>query len=654
MSDSAHLADAPVIRVSLPDGSVKTTARGTRIIDFVRASIGAGLAKAAIAAKLDGQEVDLERPLLADTKLEVITSKSEGALELIRHSSAHVVASVVQKLFPGTQVTIGPVIEDGFFYDFFAARPFTPEDLERIEQGVNELLAADVKFSRSELPVAQAIEFFKAKGEAFKAEIIEDLAAKGAETVSLYQHGDWIDLCRGPHIPSTGKIGAIKLTATSGAYWRGDSSKPMLQRIYGTAWRSKEELAAYLARIEEAKKRDHRRLGKDLELFTFHPYAPGAAFWLPKGAVLYNILSQFMRQALLANGYQEVRTPLLFNKALWQISGHWDKYRENMFLVEEKQDEPAEFSLKPMNCPSHHLLFASTRRSYRELPLRFHDQGVLHRNEERGALGGLTRVRQFCQDDGHIYLAQSMIGEEVQRNIKLIAAVYGAFNLSFEAKFSTRPDKYIGTVETWDRAEADLKLALEGSGLPYALKPGDGAFYGPKIDFDVADSLGRKFQLATIQLDYQNPERFDLSYIGEDGGQHRPVIIHRAIFGSFERFIAILIEHYAGSFPVWLAPEQVRVLTVSEKQLEWAREVREALRARGLRVTLDESSEKLGAKIRLAQLAKVPYSLVVGDKEVEAKAVSPRRHGTEDLKQMPLAQFAELIEGEARWPTIGT
>jgi len=642
------------VSIKLPDGTLKQVARGTRIIDFVRTQIGAGLAKAALAAKLDGKEVDLSHELTADGAIEIITLKAPEALDYIRHSAAHVVASVVQKLFPGTQVTIGPVIEDGFYYDFAAEKPFTPEDLERIEVGINEVLAADVAFTRSEMKPADAVAFFLAKGEKYKAEIIEDLAAKGAETVSLYQHGDWIDLCRGPHIPSTGKIGAVKLTATSGAYWRGDHRNQMLQRIYGTAWRNKDELAAYLHRQEEAKKRDHRRLGKDLELFTFHKYAPGAAFWLPKGAILYNILSQFMRETLLGHGYDEVKTPLIFNKDLWLTSGHWDKYRENMFLVEEKEGEPAEFSLKPMNCPSHHLLFGTTRRSYRELPLRFHDQGVLHRNEERGALGGLTRVRQFQQDDAHIYLAESMIGDEIARLLTLIDRVYKVFDMTFTAGYSTRPDKFLGTAETWDRAEAALKQALDASGLPYTTNPGDGAFYGPKIDLAVADSLGRKFQLATIQLDYLAPERFDLTYIGEDGAQHRPVVIHRAIFGSFERFIALLLEHYAGALPTWLAPEQVRVVTVTENQIAWAREVMTALRARGVRATVDDSKDKLGAKIRLAQLAKVPFALVVGDKEVEAKAVAPRRFGAEDLKQMPLERFFEIIDAEARWPRIET
>jgi threonyl-tRNA synthetase len=466
--------------------------------------------------------------------------------------------------------------------------------------------------------------------------------------VSLYKHGGWIDLCRGPHLPSTGRIGALKLLTTSGAYWRGDHRNPMLQRIYGTAWRSQKELDAYLHRIEEAKRRDHRKLGKELELFAFHPFAPGAAFWLPKGATLYSTLQDAMRRLTRKNGYVEVKTPLLFNKGLWEISGHWGKYKENMFLVEDSETKEHDHSLKPMNCPSHHLLYQMGKRSYRELPLRLHTQDVLHRNEASGVLGGLTRVRQFQQDDAHIYLTELQIVDEVRRLVGEIDTVYSALQLKYTAKFSTRPEQRIGDDAMWDRAEGALRGALEALSMKAELKPGEGAFYGPKIDFDVEDAIGRKWQVATIQLDYAASERFDLTYVGEDNKEHRPVIIHRAVYGSFERFIAILVEHFAGAFPPWLAPVQALLLPVSDKFLDYARETRERLA--GFRVEVDESNEKLGAKIRSAELQKVPYIVVVGEKEQAAGNVSPRRHGGKDLGAMSREAFLELLRKEATPP----
>jgi threonyl-tRNA synthetase len=497
----------------------------------------------------------------------------------------------------------------------------------------------------------EAIQLFEGKGEKFKVEIVKDIAARGSKTLTLYSHGDWVDFCLGPHAPSTGKIGVIKLLSTSGAYWRGDHRNPMLQRIYGTAFFDKKALAEYLNRMEEARKRDHRKLGKELDLFHFHQFAPGAAFWTPKGTTLYNTLATFMRRLTGETGYVEIKTPLLFNKGLWEISGHWGKYKENMFLVLDTESGEHDFSLKPMNCPSHHIYYGFKKHSYRDLPLRLHTQDVLHRNEAAGSLGGLTRVRQFAQDDAHIYCMESQIADEVRRFVQLLDRVYSAVGLKYAVKLSTRPANRLGTDEQWDRAEGGLKSALEGLGLQYELKPGDGAFYGPKIDFDVSDSIGRKWQLGTMQLDYQAPERFDLTYIGEDNAEHRPVVLHRAIYGSFERFIAILIEHFAGAFPTWLAPVQATLVTVADRQLDYARQVRDRLRAKGYRVELDERGMTLNAKIREAQLQKLPFTLVIGDNEVEAGGVAPRRYGGEDLKSMKLEAFEALLEKEAAWPS---
>ncbi len=641
---------ADQITVTLPDGSQKQAARGTTIADFVREGIGAGLAKAALFARVNGEDMDLSRVLDADAKLQIFTSKSPEGLELIRHDASHVVAGVVQRLYPGTQVTIGPATEEGFYYDFFRDRPFTPEDLEKIEAEANKELAQNQPFVRSEISMDEAIRLFEGKGETFKVEIVKDIAAKGAKTLTLYSHGDWVDFCLGPHAPSTGKIGVIKLMSTSGAYWRGDHRNPMLQRIYGTAFFDKKALQEYLNRMEEARKRDHRKLGKELDLFHFHPYSPGAAFWTPKGTTLYNTLAAFMRRLTTDSGYVEIKTPLLFNKGLWETSGHWGKYKENMFLVLDSESGEHDFSLKPMNCPSHHLYYGFKKHSYRDLPLRLHTQDVLHRNEAAGSLGGLTRVRQFAQDDAHIYCREDQIPEEVKRFVHILDRVYKAVGLSYSVKLSTRPEKRLGDDSLWDRAEGSLKSALEGLGLAYELNPGDGAFYGPKIDFDVSDSIGRKWQLGTIQLDYLAPERFDLTYVGEDNAEHRPVVLHRAIYGSFERFIAILIEHFAGAFPAWLAPVQATIVTVADRQMDYARQVRDDLRAKGYRVELDERGMTLNAKIRDAQMQKVPFTLVIGDNEVEAGAVAPRRYGGEDLKTMKREAFTALLEKEAAWP----
>ncbi|HEX5058554.1 MAG TPA: threonine--tRNA ligase [Kofleriaceae bacterium] len=650
----------PNVTITLPDGSTKQVAAGTTISDFVRTQIGTGLAKAALFAKYDGAEVDLTHKLDHDGALAIFTTKNPEALDLVRHDAAHIVASVVQRLFPGTQVTIGPTIEDGFYYDFYREKPFTEEDLKTIEAAANEEIKKDLPFHRKEVSKDEAIALFTRLGEKFKLELVEDIFNKGAPTLSLYEHGDWVDFCLGPHGPSTGRVGVIKILSVAGAYWRGDHRNPQLQRIYGTAFFTQKDLDAWTHQQEEAKKRDHKRLGPALDLFHFHPAAPGAAFWTAKGTVIYTTLQTAMRNMCLANGYQEIKTPLIYNKSLWETSGHWGKYRENMFLIFDKEsdeklpaEERASSSLKPMNCPSHYLFYQIKRRSYRELPLRLHTQDVLHRNEAAGALSGLTRVRQFQQDDAHIMLMESQIADEVAALTKLISRVYSAFGLEFTAKFATRPEVKIGDDALWDKAESALKAALIATGLPYELKPGDGAFYGPKIDFDVADSIGRKWQLGTIQLDYNAPERFDMTYIGDDNKEHRPVVIHRAIYGSFERFIGILIEHFAGNVPVWLAPEQARILPVAERHHAWADEVAAKMRAAGLRVDVDRSHGRIGGMIRESEIAKVPYALVVGDKEVEAQGVSPRKHGAGkegDLGLMPLDQFVARLTDEAKIP----
>jgi threonyl-tRNA synthetase len=634
--------------VQLPDGSIKEVPDNATVAD-VAAAIGKRLAKDAIAGKVNGKVVDVYTPVPEGAKVEIVTPKSEEGIDTIRHSTAHLMAHAVQELFPGTQVTIGPVIENGFFYDFATDRPFTDDDLRAVEEKMEELAKRDLPVRREEWTREEAIATFEKMGEHYKVEIIK--AIPGDEALSVYRQGEWFDLCRGPHVPSTGRLGAFKLTSVAGAYWRGDIKNAMLQRIYGTAWGDKEQLEKYLKQVEEAKARDHRRLGKELDLFHFHPFAPGAAFWTPKGTTIYQTLAQFMRELTLANGYVEIKTPLLFNKGLWEISGHWGKYRENMFLVLDTESNEHDFSLKPMNCPSHHLYYGMKRHSYRELPLRLHTQDVLHRNEAAGAMSGLTRVRQFAQDDAHIYCLEDQVPEEVKKFVALLDEVYRAVGLEYTAKFATRPEQRIGDDALWDRAESLLKAALDALGRPYELKPGDGAFYGPKIDFDVSDSIGRKWQLGTIQLDYNAPERFDLTYIGEDNAEHRPVVLHRAIYGSFERFIAILIEHFAGAFPFWLAPVQAAVLPLSEKFLEYATGVTEQLRAAGIRVTLDDSNEKLGAKIRNAQLEKIPFMLIVGEKEASSGSVSLRKRTGGDQGSVSvadvIAQARELISSRA-------
>ena len=626
------------MNVQLPDGSIREVPENATIAD-VAASIGRRLAKDAIAGKIDGKVVDVSAPVPEGAKVEIVTPKSEEGVDTIRHSTAHLMAMAVQELFPGTQVTIGPVIEHGFYYDFGTDRPFTDEDLRRIEEKMQEIVKRDLPVKREEWSRDEAIAMFEKLGERYKVEIIQ--AIPGDEQLSVYRQGEWFDLCRGPHVPSTGRLGAFKLTSVAGAYWRGDSRNAMLQRIYGTAWADKEQLEAHLKQVEEAKARDHRKLGKELDLFHFHPFAPGAAFWTPSGTTVYQTLSQYMREMALANGYVEVKTPLLFNKGLWEISGHWGKYRENMFLVLDSETGEHDFSLKPMNCPSHYLYYGMKKHSYRDLPLRLHTQDVLHRNEASGTLGGLTRVRQFAQDDAHIICMESQVTDEVRRFVAFLDEVYSTFGLEYTAKFSTRPPQRIGDDALWDRAEDFLRRALEALGRPYEVKEGEGAFYGPKIDFDVSDSIGRKWQLGTIQLDYNAPERFDMTYVGEDNAEHRPVVLHRAIYGSFERFLAILIEHFAGAFPLWLAPVQAIVLPLSEKFVDYANDVGSRIRAARVRVEVDASNEKLGAKIRNAQLRKIPFMLVVGEKEASGGTVSVRKRTGGDQAVVSVEEWIE-------------
>jgi threonyl-tRNA synthetase len=634
---------AASIRVSLPDGSVREIPAGSSAADLA-ASIGPRLAKDALLARVNGRLQDLRALLPPDATVEIVTEKNAAALEVLRHSTAHATAQAVQELFPGTKIGQGPVIENGFYYDFDRDEPFSEHDLAAIEARMREIVARDLPIERVDLPKPEAIAFFEREQEPYK---IYFATTKGDDRVSIYRQGDWTDFCRGPHLPSTGRLRAFKLLSVAGAYWLGSEKNKMLQRIYGTAFFSQAELDAHLQLLEEARRRDHRKLGRELDLFMFHPWAPGAAFWTERGTILFNVLNETMRE-LQRQDYREIKTPLLYNKQLWELSGHWGKYRENMFLVLDSETGEHDFSLKPMNCPSHYVYFNSKTHSYRELPIRFTTYDVLHRNEVSGALSGLTRVRQFQQDDCHIFLREDQIEAEVARLARFILDYYALFGLQATLKFATRPATRIGDDAMWDRAEGALRAALEATGLPYELKPGDGAFYGPKVDFDVADSLGRKWQLGTIQLDYAAPERFDLSYVGQDNAPHRPVVIHRAVNGSFERFIAILIEHFAGAFPLWLAPEQVRVLPITDRALDYGKQVREACAGQGLRATLDERGEKIGAKIRDAQLQKVPYMLVLGDREAAAGTVAVRSRKQGDLGAIPLQDFLARATEDVR------
>ena len=627
------------VAVTTPDGTVHHVEAGTRALDVLK--VAGALNNQVLAAQVNDRVVDLARPLTEDCRVAPVAADSPLGLEVIRHSTAHLMAQAVKRLFPEVQVTIGPVIENGFYYDFKKAEPFAPEDLERIEATMREITKADFRVTREELPREQAIELFRQMGEEYKVEIIAGIPE---EHVSLYRQGEFVDLCRGPHVPSTGRIKAFKLTSIAGAYWRGDARNEMLQRIYGTAWANAKDLEAYLKRIEEAKQRDHRRLGQQLDLFSLHPISPGSPFFHPKGAVIYNTLVQFVRSLYGRYGYTEVITPLIYKTDLWKTSGHYDAFRDDMFLMAVDEDE---YGVKPMNCPGHCYLFATRKYSYRDLPVRFADFSRLHRFEPSGTLAGLTRVRSMAQDDAHIYCTPEQLDSELLRFVEMTREVYSVFGFDrVEVTLQTRPEKFLGRIELWEAAEAALRRVLEQAGYAVTVLPGEGAFYGPKIGFDFRDVLERSWTLATVQIDCAMPERFGLKYVTPDGSLATPVMLHRAVLGSLERFIAILLEHTAGNFPLWLAPVQARVLTLTERQESYGRQVTDRLIHAGLRVELDDRNEKLGYKIREAQLQKVPYILVVGDKEAEAGTVAPRRRG-ETLPAVPIDALITQLIAEA-------
>ena len=638
-----------MIQITLPDGSQREFP-GPVTVAEVAASIGAGLAKAALAGKvraageaLDAAKVvDTSYQMTANSALSIITGKDADGLEVIRHSTAHLLAYAVKELFPDAQVTIGPVIEHGFFYDFSYKRPFTLEDLAAIEKKMTALAGLDELVTRRVLPRDEAVAYFKSLGEHYKAEIIESIPAD--QDVSLYSEGKFEDLCRGPHVPSTGKLKHFKLMKLAGAYWRGDHKNEMLQRIYGTAWATKDELQQHLTMLEEAEKRDHRKLGRELDLFHIDEHSPGTVFWHPKGWTLWQGVEQYMRKVYQDNGYLEVKGPQIIDKSLWEKTGHWDKYRENMFVTEsEKRD----YALKPMNCPGHILIYKQGLKSYRDLPLRFGEFGACHRNEPSGGLHGIMRVRAFTQDDGHIFCTEDQIQDEVVAFTTLLQKVYADFGFhNIIYKLSTRPEKRIGTEESWDLAENALAEGLRASGCDFEYLPGEGAFYGPKIEYTLKDALGRPWQCGTIQVDPNMPERLDADFVGEDGARHRPIMLHRAIVGSLERFIGILIEESAGALPAWLAPVQVAVLNITDAQAEYARSVAKTLQNQGLRVNLDLRNEKITYKIREHSMQKLPYLVVIGDKEMAAGAVAVRARGGQDLGAMPLQAFVQKILGD--------
>ena len=626
------------VHITLPDGAVRQFDQAVTVAE-VAASIGTGLAKATLGGKVDGVLVDASYRIEADARLAIVTAKDAEGLELIRHSTAHLLAYAVKELFPDAQVTIGPVIENGFYYDFAYKRPFTPEDLVEIEKRMTALAAKDEPVVRRVLPRDEAVEHFKQMGEAYKAEIIGSIPADQA--VSLYSEGGFEDLCRGPHVPSTGKLKHFKLMKVAGAYWRGDHRNEMLQRIYGTAWATKDELQQYLTMLEEAEKRDHRKLGRELDLFHIDEHSPGTVFWHPKGWTLWQEVEQYMRAVYRDNGYLEVKGPQILDKGLWEKTGHWDKYRDNMFTTES---EKREYALKPMNCPGHIQIFKQGIKSYRDLPLRYGEFGQCHRNEPTGGLHGIMRVRAFTQDDGHIFCTEDDILNECETYTTLLQKVYkdlGFNNIIY--KVATRPEQRIGSDESWDKAEHALMESLRRSGCEFEVSPGDGAFYGPKIEYTLKDAIGRQWQCGTMQVDFFMTERLDAEYVGEDGARHRPVMLHRAIVGSLERFIGILIEEHAGALPTWLAPTQVALLNITDSQGDYSREIAKMLRNQGLRTEVDTRNEKITAKIRSWAMQKVPYIAVVGDKEMAAGSVAVRARGNQDLGVMSIQAFAELV-----------
>jgi threonyl-tRNA synthetase len=628
------------ITITVPDAAPQQVARGTRVGEVLKAA--GALSAQIIAARVNDRLLDLSRPLNEDAIVEPVSVDSPDGLDVLRHSTAHLMAQAVKRLFPETQITIGPVIADGFYYDFRRDRPFTQEDLVRIEAVMKEIAKANFPVQREEVTREDAIAMFREMGEHYKAQIIADIPEA---VVSLYRQGEFVDLCRGPHVTATGRIKAFKLTSLAGAYWRGDERNEMLQRIYGTAFPTREQLEAHLQRLEEARQRDHRRLGPQLDLFSLHPIAPGSPFFHPKGAIVYNLLVQYMRSLYDRYGYTEVITPLIYKTDLWRTSGHYDAFREDMFLMTVDEEE---YGVKPMNCPGHCYLFATRKYSYRELPVRLADFSRLHRFEPSGTLSGLTRVRSMAQDDAHIYCTPEQLDGEVEQFVAMTREVYAAFGFDrVEVTLQTRPEKFLGRLELWDSAEAALRRALERAGYPVTVLPGEGAFYGPKIGFDFRDVLERSWTLATIQIDCAMPERFGLRYVTPEGTVATPMMLHRAVLGSIERFIAILIEHTAGAFPLWLAPVQVKVLTLTERTEAYGRDVAARLAAAGFRVDLDDRNEKLGYKVRAAQLEKVPYMLVVGDKEAAAGTVAPRTRSGATLDAQPLAAFVERLRNEA-------
>ncbi len=625
--------------ITLPDGSQREFDSAVSVLD-VAADIGPGLAKATLAGVVAGQEVDASYLIEEDASLSIVTDRSDEALEIIRHSTAHLLAMAVKQLFPSAQVTIGPVIEDGFYYDFSFERAFTPEDLEAIEQRMQELAKQDFAIAREEWDRDEAVEFFKGIGEAYKAEIIAGIPAD--QPIGLYRQGDFVDLCRGPHVPSTGKLSAFKLTKVAGAYWRGDNDNEMLQRIYGTAWANKKQLKAYINRLAEAEKRDHRKIGKKLDLFHMQEEAPGSVFWHQKGWAIYNGIKDYMRQKQVQNGYQEIRTPQVVDYSLWEKSGHADKFGDDMFSI---TTEDRQYAVKPMNCPCHIQVYNQGLKSYRDLPLRIAEFGSCHRNEPSGSLHGIMRVRSFTQDDGHIFCAEDQIQSEVSEFIDVLHDVYADFGFSeIIYRLSTRPEQRVGTDESWDRAEKALGDALDAKDLPWQELPGEGAFYGPKIEFSLKDCIGRVWQMGTIQVDFSMPGRLDAEYVAEDGSRKTPVMLHRAVLGSFERFIGILIEQHEGAFPFWLAPQQAVVINITDSQAEYANLVTQSLQNKGFRVNSDLRNEKIGFKIRGHSMQRVPYLLVVGDKEIENGTVAVRTRDGEDLGSMTVEEVISLFQ----------
>ena len=633
-----------MIEMILPDGSKRQLENPMTVVEFAK-SIGSSLGKATVGAVIDGVQVDPSYVIDKSGEIEIITNTSEKGIEIIRHSAAHIMAQAVQRLFPNTKVTIGPVVENGFFYDFDPERPFTEEDLAKIEEEMKKIVKENYPFERSEMSAEEAKKFFAEKGETYKVEIIDDL---GVDKVSIYKQGEFVDLCRGTHVPSTGYLKAFKLMSTAGAYWRGDSKNKMLQRIYGVAFASKKELDEYLTMMEEAERRDHRKLGKQLNLFFLDEHGPGFPFFMPKGVELFNKLQEIWRVEHKKRGYQEIKTPIMLDRELWEISGHWFNYRENMYtsVIDEKI-----YAIKPRNCPGSIISYKNNLHSYKDLPLKYGEMGLVHRHEFSGALHGLMRVRAFTQDDAHVFCTKEQIEEQIIEIIDLYDKFYTLFGFEYHIELSTKPDKAIGSDEIWEMAEANLKSALEHKGIDYKLNPGDGAFYGPKIDFKMKDSIGRIWQCGTIQLDFNLPQRFEMSYIGADGEKHEPVMIHRAMYGSLERFLGILIEHYAGAFPTWLAPVQARILTISDEQVPFAKEVFEKLQNAGIRVELDTRVEKIGYKIREANGdQKIPVQLIIGKNEVANNEVNVRRFGSQDSQNVSVDEIVNILIEESKVP----